>query len=146
MFKAKCTQCGRSFLFDSESTGKVRCCKTPLGNAEPYSPPMPKPSTPRKDNRRSGKNKLLPCVYRGEPAGKVNCGCQGTRAVHRCTKLIRPTAAAEPAYCVMYRPVKYFGITATDGTKIDAHEIPLSEIAICQPGKCDLYEPAPNAR
>jgi hypothetical protein len=42
----------------------------------------------------------------------------------------------------MYQPVKYFGITLTDGSKLDAHEVSLSEIVICQPGKCDLYQPA----
>jgi hypothetical protein len=139
--QSSCPHCGRTFLSKTGQFGKLRCCRHPLPPAVKHvveSPTIP----PSAHTIRIGGRALLPCVHRGERAGTVDCGCLGERAVHRCTKLIRPTAEHEPAYCVMYQPVKYFGITLTDGSKLDAHEVSLSEIVICQPGKCDLYQPA----
>lgn len=83
---------------------------------------------------------LADCVYRGELAGKVNCGCQGAREVYRCTRLIRPSSALEPAFCVTYDLVKYVGIVLKDGSRLSKDQVPKDEIAVCQPGKCDLYK------
>jgi hypothetical protein len=70
----------------------------------------------------------------------MNCSCQGAREVFRCTKLIRPTSTLEQAFCTQYAATKYVGIVLPDGSKISKDAVPLSEIVVCQPGKCDLYQ------
>ena len=102
---------------------------------------QPKKDNPRPPQRKASQS-LLPCSNRGELAGKMNCSCQGAREVFRCTKLIRPTSTVEQAFCTQYAATKYVGIVLSDGTKISKDLVPLSEIVVCQPGRCDLYHPA----
>jgi hypothetical protein len=140
MFESKCPVCERTFLSRTGSFGKLRCCKQPLPPAVAHVVHSPTIPAPAKTIRVSDKN-LTPCVHRGEVVGSLDCGCLGDKTAYKCTKLIRPTADTEPAYCVPYQPIKYFGITLKDGTKLSSSEVPLHEIVVCQRGKCDLYEP-----
>lgn len=106
---------------------------------EPLEKPKPK-NRPAVVDRQT--KTLLPCIHRGELAGKVNCGCQGAKEVYRCNRLIRPSSTLDPAFCVAYDLVKYVGIALKDGGRLSKDEVPKSEIVVCQPGKCDLYQPA----
>jgi hypothetical protein len=93
------------------------------------------------EQRRAATQPLLPCVHRGKHAGKMNCSCQGAREVFRCTKLIRPTSKIEPAFCTQYSASKYVGIHLKNGAFLDKSVVPLAEIVVCQPQRCDLYQP-----
>jgi hypothetical protein len=142
MFEVRCPKCQRRFINEVNSFAGLKCCKQALPAGEPFKPVEPShkvhvyPSELRKP-------RSLPvvCVHRGDQVGVADCGCNGPRAIYQCSKLIRPTATVEPAYCWSIEPIKYNGIILSDGSKISSYDVPRSEIVECSLRRCELFEP-----
>jgi|694.fasta_scaffold94251_7 hypothetical protein len=142
MFQAICPTCQRTYLSRTGNFGRTKCCGQGLPSPVPYVEKRLPTATVKTTRKSIVHSAPIPCVHRGQKVGRLDCGCNGEREVYRCTRLIRPTAATESAYCTAYQPAKYFGINLLDGTKLSSDEVPFREIVVCQPGRCDLYQPA----
>jgi hypothetical protein len=115
----------------------------------PKSSPINRPQTPASaerphvPTRSKTPSKRVTCIHRGSQIGKIDCGCRGLKPVYKCKVCVRPsTSPTEPAFCTDYKLIKYFGIILNDGTKLQATEVPMSEIIVCDRQHCDQYSPS----
>lgn len=142
MFEVRCPTCQRRFINEVNSFVGLQCCKQPLPEGDAFQPIAPAHRVQVTDSKHKPTRKLpVACKHRGERVGVADCGCNGPRIVYRCTKLIRPTAILEPAYCWSIQPVKYHGIKFDDGSRLDSYSIPRSEIIECSRRQCEFFEP-----